>query len=771
MPTNSNPLKICIATSDIVGPIRNGGIGTWYHACACAMAAAGHHVTVLFILGNHCENHSTEHWIRYYASRGVEFVPLPPMLHYVREPFVWTKMSYDVYLWLRDRCFDIIHFHEWRGHGFYSALAKRQGLAFQNTVLVVGTHSPLLWHKFGMAEYVTEVEELQTDHLERSSVALADVVVSPSQYMIRWIVEHGWKLPSRIDYIQYIQSHYLPLEQLQAAPPRVINQLVFFGRLETRKGLALFCDAIDRLVAEKAISSNVSLAFLGKRVWMNGADSYSYIQNRSKHWNLSWSVIDDKDHAGAIAYLKEPGRLAVICSLLENSPNTVLECLANAIPCLSTDVGGNPELVAEADRARTLFAPRAAELARKLAETLSQAPRPALPAVHPDVTKAQWLAWHQKYAAMKAELAPSPAGPANPLVSVVLVTRNRHHLLAQAIESIRKQTYANLELVLVDDGSTELAALAYLDQLSTEFAQRNWQIVRQANKYLGAARNNGARHARGDWLLFMDDDNLAKPKEVETFVHAAQHSNADILTCVVDMFNGELPPEEPVKTRNRWLPLGNALGAGAFVNMFGDANGLFRKSAFVELNGFSEEYGIGHEDYELYARAALRGYRLMVVPEALLWYRIGDASMLRTTSHFANNMRSLGPYLEHVGPDLAGVFEFAQGMFFCGRAGWNIPSTSAASSPAPTMAETNNDPAAYQRVVDEYWNSLSWRLSAPVRNALMRSKGLPPQTKPIVHTRPDAARVVEEIRTSVAWEATGVLRAMGRVVQMIRTKM
>jgi len=108
-----------------------------------------------------------------------------------------------------------------------------------------------------------------------------------------------------------------------------------------------------------------------------------------------------------------------------------------------------------------------------------------------------------------------------PMVSVVVVHYNRPQLLEQALRSVANQTHpaARLEVVLVDDGSTTPEAVAYLDRLEAEgswWRERGWLVLRQPNRYLGAARNAGWRAARGEWVLFMDDDNVAMPSLVRS---------------------------------------------------------------------------------------------------------------------------------------------------------------------------------------------------------------------------------------------------------------
>src|SRR5713101_7807639 len=129
------PLRVCIASFDFVGPVRNGGVGTAFTSLGEALAAAGHEVTFLYLSGQFCENGKLEDWIFHYRKRGIHFVPMPghaaPRLE---APFHMAR-AYEAYVWLRNQEFDIIHFSEWRAPGYYTLLAKHQGLAFEKTLM------------------------------------------------------------------------------------------------------------------------------------------------------------------------------------------------------------------------------------------------------------------------------------------------------------------------------------------------------------------------------------------------------------------------------------------------------------------------------------------------------------------------------------------------------------------------------------------------------------------------------------------------------------
>src|SRR5262249_5883587 len=154
------------------------------------------------------------------------------------------------------------------------------------------------------------------------------------------------------------------------------------------------------------------------------------------------------------------------------------------------------------DQARVLFELTADSLASRLTDVIDH----GLSAVEPrfdfeDVRKA-WLTWHREVAKPRAKRRQMRRAP-RPPVSVCLTTRNRPAFLHEAIESLRAQDYPRVQVVIVDDGSDQLDALRYLDTIQADFDRRGWVIIRQPNRYLGAARNRAIEDATGEFVLFM----------------------------------------------------------------------------------------------------------------------------------------------------------------------------------------------------------------------------------------------------------------------------
>lgn len=740
---NSKQMKICISTPDIIGPVRNGGIGTAYAALADALVGAGHDVTILYLLGEYTENQSIKYWIHYYSIKGIMFIPFARQDTYVIENPGRSKKSYEVYLWFKDHGsdFDVIHFPEWLGYGYYSMLAKREGLAFHHTTFVVTTHSPYLWNKIGNHEILNSIEDLEIDFIERESVKLADYVISPSIYMVQWLSDQEWAFPKNV----FIQPNILPSKLKRECYPehgQSISEVVFFGRLETRKGLELFCTAVDRLLKVYR-DKKVSVTFLGKIGIVNHMKSDTYILQRSASWEVPVSILSNKNRDEALEYLKEGGKIAVIASLSENSPYTVLECLGASIPFLTTDVGGIPELIYEEDRAGVCYAPNPNELAQKLLLALTDGMSSPKTSIDFAENEKIWVRWHESL--IFSTTGDMQLDTANlPLVSVCITHFNRPAFLSQAVESLYAQDYPRFEVILVDDGSNQPETLAYLKQLELEFEQRKWKLIYQNNLYLGAARNTAAFYAQGDYLLFMDDDNYAKPNMITMFIQVAQKMKSDILTCSVDFFSGQDTPDANTKVIRRWVPLGGSVAIGAFRNCFGDANSLIRRDTFNSMGGFTEEYGIGNEDWEFFANAVLNGLSLYTITEGLFWYRRQNDSMSHSTNESANYLRSIRPYIDQASPHLKNLIMYMQGQYL-------------------EIHGKRTYPGSYFNQIDLYWNSTSWKLLRPFRNFVRFVQGRPKEQRPEPLTEQEAESFIKDIRQSTTWELTGPLRVIVRL--------
>ena len=649
------PKRVCIATPDILGPIKNGGIGTAYHHLARQLAAWGHEVTIAYVNYNAADAAQMAAARALYARHGVAFEPVVPRpaadtaLARVPAPG-WTLLG-----WLRagERPFDIVHLPDWHGLGYGALLAKSLGLAFGDTHFVVTGHAPSLWATEGSRQLVHTEAELGWVFMERRSVELADTFISVSAHLIEWMRDAGYALPARA--FVWPNAFPPPDPAPDAAAARnardgaPLEEVVFFGRLEPRKGLLLFVDAVDRLVRRGQAPPRVT--FLGGR--SPRIDGPDLIRRAARQWPVEVRTITDLGAGEAVDYLARPGRLAVIPSLQENCSMAVLECLQAGISFVAAATGGTPELIDPGDHPRALVAPDYIALGDRLAELAAAPLRAVRPQRGFDSVLGVWRRWHAQAApfaagAARFEARAESAAGETPPVTICLVHHERPDLLRMAAGSALAQDYPNLDAVLVDDGSESPAALAALTEVEADFAARGWRVVRQENRYVGAARNTAARAARGEWLLFLDDDNVLFPDAVSRLVRAARFAGADCVPAASIRFTGDGDPRADgaaLGTPIRFL--GAARAWSRFANVVGDTCALVRRDVFEAAGGFTEEYRVGLDDLALYNRLIRDGRRIEPLPDPVYYYRMGGPTMKqRNRSAEAAQRRILQPYVD-----------------------------------------------------------------------------------------------------------------------------
>ena len=214
-----------------------------------------------------------------------------------------------------------------------------------------------------------DVSGADLDYYERYSFEHADFKTSPSHYMLDWAEQRGWNCRGAV-VVRYACSDLGPWPRTDPTGEEAtgLQEVVFFGRLEARKGLPLFVEAINGLN-----DLDFKVSFVGKNVnaWrISGAYGVDFIKQRLNRSNVK--IFENFDQAQALVYLSRPGVIAVIPSALEHFPNTVIECLVRRIPFLASNVGGIPEVIEELGGSENhLFEPTVTDLSRRLENALS----------------------------------------------------------------------------------------------------------------------------------------------------------------------------------------------------------------------------------------------------------------------------------------------------------------------------------------------------------------------------------------------------------------
>jgi glycosyltransferase involved in cell wall biosynthesis len=198
----------------------------------------------------------------------------------------------------------------------------------------------------------------------------------------------------------------------------------------------------------------------------------------------------------------------------------------------------------------------------------------------------------------------------SPLVSVIIPVYNSERYLAETIESVVAQSYSPVEIIAVDDGSTDGSATVV----------KRFPAVRyyfQPNSGIGAARNRGIELARGTFLAFLDaDDVWVKDKLALQMASFRGDSALDIVFGYVQQFQSP----ELAEPRNQKSPT----VAGPVPGHLPGAMLITRK-AFLRVGLFETQWRVG-ESVSWYSRSLERGLRILMLPDVVMWRRLHDTN-------------------------------------------------------------------------------------------------------------------------------------------------
>jgi glycosyltransferase involved in cell wall biosynthesis len=552
--------RVFVVASEVLGVAGTGGPGVADSLLAAALARNGHEVELLVAPGREIQALGPD-WERIYGDAGVRVRPLAARPE-VRPRFLAPTVA--VYEALRDAAPDVVVADDWRGLAYASLRARQLGVALRETAFVVYCHGPARVLAESARKVPDTVARFGEEIAERASIELADAVVSPSAWLLAWMREHGWPVPDSARVVQNLRySTALGVTPVEA-PRAPIRRLAFFGQLREGKGLRLFVEALRQL--EPELLGGVELLFLGRETPRWTPDRIrAALGDDVAALAASIRIETGLERRPALAELVHPGTLAVMPSLLENSPYAVVECIEHRIPFVAAEVGGVPELVAPEDRARVLCAPSADDLASALRRALSgSSDFIAGPARATEESLDEWLR-------LIESAAPPETGAAPAANAVAVVARP-----GAAAERARRLA-DNTRTVAVDVVEAGSRAEA-LDRVSA------------------------------DWVVFLDEDDEPDDALLDALVAAQAASGADVVTAAVR------PAGEPGAIH---VFLGDPRALGLVENQYG-VLGLVRRSVLADR---PPPEGGGDPDWPLFAGLALAGARVVSIPEPLSGHR------------------------------------------------------------------------------------------------------------------------------------------------------
>lgn len=199
------------------------------------------------------------------------------------------------------------------------------------------------------------------------------------------------------------------------------------------------------------------------------------------------------------------------------------------------------------------------------------------------------------------------------LVSVIIPVYNYERYLAEAIESVLNQTHQQLEVIVVDDGSTDRSG-----EVAESFADRGVQYCRQVHAGIGPTRNKGVELARGEFLAFLDADDRWPLEKIERQLNAFESDQMleMVFGYALQLQNG---PEWEAGVKD-YKPSVAGMVPGMVPGTM-----LVKRDTFVRVGLFKGGLKVG-EFIDWYSRAVELNVRSLILPELLLWRRIHDSN-------------------------------------------------------------------------------------------------------------------------------------------------
>lgn len=639
-------MRICLVSRE-VAPFWGAGIGVYVSLMARAWAAAGHEVHVL------SEPHPGMLEDGPKSHRGVRFHAVDIeagqctldgfRCHLEQHSMAVHEKLSELHAKHR---FDYIEFPDFGGEGWLALKARRTLGSYDGAVMAIRLHTPLADCIELNADAMLDRETATILAIEGQALRDADALVSPCTSLLEKVRSRygpdvaddrkpGFVVPYAFDMGSVEELGKGPAEKYERPT------ILFYGRAERRKGVHLLVPAAQQLMDE---GLDFDVRFIGGDT-MTGPACGSMRRHLEKLASRAHADRFRFDPPRPRAELGPAIRGATACcfpSLWENYPNVCLEALALGKLVVGSNAGGMGEQIEDGVSGLLFESGSIESLKDTLRRALTDddlrekvkvtAPERVATVCEPGrivrETSAAIESARERMAKTTeyADARVASNGSVTPDASIIIPFYNMARWLPQTLESAKAQTHTSTEIIVVDDGSTDPASIAMIDQLDRDESVR---VVRKRNGGLGDARNAGIAAARARWVVPLDSDDLLHPEFVAKTVHAARQPSTSsrplaMVTSIVAAFPD--PPGTHEDAPWVWLPLGLERDMLPAANVCSCCVALINKDAIEDVGGY-DAWLTSYEDWDFYCDLASKGYRCEVIPERLIYYRQRQESM------------------------------------------------------------------------------------------------------------------------------------------------
>ena len=207
-----------------------------------------------------------------------------------------------------------------------------------------------------------------------------------------------------------------------------------------------------------------------------------------------------------------------------------------------------------------------------------------------------------------------------PLVTVIIPCFNSELFIQDCVESVLQQTYENIEIILIDDGSTD-GSLSKIEEFSTKI-----MILKKENQGAASARNLGIRNSNGSYIAFLDSDDVWYPEKIEKQLQLMTEKHLDLVYCGGESFghfglSTIYTPEFSGDCYMKFLEFPTRA-----IIVLGCSTAMIRKSILEFSGDFDSEFSGAAEDWDFFRRFCKYG-KVDFLKESLVKYRLHDRNV------------------------------------------------------------------------------------------------------------------------------------------------
>lgn len=622
-------------------PFYGGGIATYCLHTARMFAERGHEVTVF------CSDHSLEKDIEIEMENNYRVVRFKPGVRvinkYLGSP---ASLSYEFSEIIeefikREGQPTIIESQEYLGLPYY-ILQKKYTLMdpFKDLKIIVTTHTPKFICDLYNHTPIYRFPNFWTMEMEKFSIKASDEVISPSYFLVKELKKY---VDNKLE-INVIPNPFSIDEKKDDEIYGQRRDVVFVGRLERRKGILELLRFMRRLWEE---GYEFPLTLIGGDTFYQpkGRMMGEFIFEKYKFFFREGFLKYEGKLSPAVLFERlKKAKVAIFPSLIENYPYTVIELLHSGVIVLASDTGGHAEIIEdgisgfiysnhdyESFKSKLLTILRLTEgeqsILRKNAferiknlSSYENVYQKKMEVIDKALKKgrAKTFPFLREIEKRSAEIVLENIKTKKGLLSVIIPYYNMGDYVEETVDSVKKNLYRPIEIIIVNDGSDDPKSLEVLESLKKK---EEVIILNKPNGGLASARNEGALNASGEYIAFLDADDLVAPEYYKLAVELLEHyQNISFVGCWTEYFeNGS----------GIWITFNPEPPYFLFHNSVNSSGLVLRKADFLHcgINDPRLEYGM--EDYDYVMNMLKHGYRGVVIPLPLFKYRVRKGSMLR----------------------------------------------------------------------------------------------------------------------------------------------